>query len=169
MWFFLSVPASVETINVKHKKTKTKNFKKRWKNGENISKKKSVTDEKKNYRTNGNEWIRCVKIIECVNLWCKLLIFCSLYLSILSVNDAKTRLKKASRMSLFYLLSYYDTDKSEINIESIFKNCPGFRNLLKKSQLFYRQTSRQLYEDSFLSENIAWKLLKCRFFHQFLS
>jgi len=47
MWFFLSVPASVETINVKHKKTKTKNFKKRWKNGENISKKKSVTDEKK--------------------------------------------------------------------------------------------------------------------------
>ena len=46
----------------------------------------------------------------------------SLYLSILSVNDAKTRLKKASRMSLFYLLSYYDTDKSEINIESIFKN-----------------------------------------------
>ena len=116
--------------------------------------------KKKNYRTNGNEWIRCVKIIECVNLWCKLLIFCSLYLSILSVNDAKTRLKKASRMSLFYLLSYYDTDKSEINIESIFKNCPGFRNLLKKSQLFYRQTSRQLYEDSFLSENIAWKLLK---------
>ena len=111
----------------------------------------------------------CEIIIECVNLWCKLLIFCSLYLSILSVNDAKTRLKKASRMSLFYLLSYYDTDKSEINIESIFKNCPGFRNLLKKSQLFYRQTSRQLYEDSFLSENIAWKLLKCRFFHQFLS
>ena len=105
------------------KKRKLKTLKKDEKMVKIFRKKKSVTDEKKNYRTNGNEWIRCVKIIECVNLWCKLLIFCSLYLSILSVNDAKTRLKKASRMSLFYLLSYYDTDKSEINIESIFKNC----------------------------------------------
>lgn len=71
-------------------------------------------------------WMNMCEIIEC-NL-CTTTTFdflFSLYLSILSVNDAKTRLKKASRMSLFYLLSYYDTDKSEINIESIFKNCRG--------------------------------------------
>ena len=117
------------------KKRKLKTLKKDEKMVKIFRKKKICNRWKKNYRTNGNEWIRCVKIIECVNLWCKLLIFCSLYLSILSVNDAKTRLKKASRMSLFYLLSYYDTDKSEINIESIFKNCPGFRNLLKKKSI----------------------------------
>ena len=110
----------------------------------------------KNYRTNKwkYEWI-CVKLLNVIYVLLLLLIFCSL--SILSVNDAKTRLKKASRMSLFYLLSYYDTDKSEINIESIFKNCRGiplcnlyiswimihvYDVFFKKSQLFSRQTSR---------------------------
>ena len=152
------------------KKRKLKTLKKDEKMVKIFRKKKSVTDEKKNYRTNGNEWIRCVKIIECVNLWCKLLIFCSLYLSILSVNDAKTRLKKASRMSLFYLLSYYDTDKSEINIESIFKNCPGFRNLLKKKVNYFTDRRRvNFMKIAFCLNTLLEKYSKCRIFHQFLS
>ena len=121
MWFFLSVPASVETINVKHKKTKTKNFKKRWKNGENISKKICNRWRKKNEIPNKWKWLIVRKIIDC-NPCTTTLIFFVLSISILSVNDAKTRLKKSFKnvsVLPFKLLWYWQIGNK--NIESIFK------------------------------------------------
>ena len=93
-------------------------MKKWWKYFE----KKSVTDEEKKmkYRTNGNDWL-CEKLLIVIHvllLW----FFFVLSISILSVNDAKTRLKKSFKnvsVLPFKLLWYWQIGNK--NIESIFK------------------------------------------------
>ena len=94
-------------------------MKKWWKYFE---KKKSVTDEeKKNEIPNKWKWLIVRKIIDC-NPCTTTLIFFVLSISILSVNDAKTRLKKSFKnvsVLPFKLLWYWQIGNK--NIESIFK------------------------------------------------